>query len=250
MWLKSLKIVLLTLALSLSQELVYSATYQDIIVNGETVSRGTNICPPRYDLIKPILDQYKGTFNVLDIGSAQGYFSLRIAHEFPLSKCVMIEGEEVYRETKGRLHRLCLQSDRPENLFFLNKHVTLNDLRFLNKHDHFDVVLAFLVLHQIQESVEVPFEELLKLVLKLGDNVIVELSDDVSPELLNRLQSVAKKHNCTYLGELQRRYDSTVKGYFYHFKLKTLTAAELERSEPVGISKDSRKRLNGIFPTL
>ena len=46
---------------------------------------GTDDCGPRYGMIKPVLDRLDGPFSVLDVGAAQGYFSFRIAQEYPQS---------------------------------------------------------------------------------------------------------------------------------------------------------------------
>jgi hypothetical protein len=55
--------------------------YQDVIVNNKVLINGINLCDKRYDLIKPIFNLFQAPFSVLDLGSAQGYFSFRIAHD-------------------------------------------------------------------------------------------------------------------------------------------------------------------------
>lgn len=198
----------------------YPKTYQDIFINGQTIRQGENICSQRHELIKPILDQYAGNpFTVLDIGAAQGYFSFRIAYDYPLSYSTMIEGEQLY-EYKGMLSIL-YDLNNFKNIKHINKQITLQDIQLLNKENHYDVVLAFLVLHQLQYTQHLSEEVLLEEVLKLGDNVILELPDDVCPNLLKCAFSLSKKYNCKYLGCLKRTSSPTSKGlgHFFHFKM-------------------------------
>ncbi len=49
--------------------------YQDIVIDKDIYEVGTDLCEPRYELIKPVLDLYEGAFSCLDLGAAQGYFS-------------------------------------------------------------------------------------------------------------------------------------------------------------------------------
>ena len=65
--------------------------YQDVIIKNQVIRKGVNNSYGTYELIKPILKQFQGEFSFLDLGAAQGYFSLRVAHDFPKSKCIMID---------------------------------------------------------------------------------------------------------------------------------------------------------------
>ena len=83
--------------------------YQDLVMRGEIYPVGTDLCAPRYELIQPILARYKRPFSVLDMGAAQGYFSFRIAQDYPLSSCVMIEADQTcyYPQHGSMLYDLC-----------------------------------------------------------------------------------------------------------------------------------------------
>jgi hypothetical protein len=65
--------------------------YQDIIIQGKVVSQGTDLCAPRFELIRPVLELYDRDFKLIDLGAAQGYFSFRTAREYPHSFCVMVD---------------------------------------------------------------------------------------------------------------------------------------------------------------
>jgi hypothetical protein len=139
--------------------------YQDIVVDGVTIKEGVKDCEIRYQNIKNILDQYKRPFTVLDIGASEGYFSLRIAREYPQSTCVMIEGDKTLL-----LPQICQLNKSLNNVVVLQKFVTPEDLKKLGECEHFDLVLAFNVVHQIKGA----WKEAIDGVLSLGDHVLLE----------------------------------------------------------------------------
>ncbi len=210
-----------------------SKLYQDIFIQGETVLKGVNICDTRYELIRPILESYKGTFSLLDLGAAQGYFSFRTATEFPKARCVMVEHsnekERPYEHHQDMLYQLCHLNSDLKNVSYLHKKISPSFLKELGRKEHFDIVLALLVIHQVDDSMETR-SELLETLLKLGDNVIIEVSNDVAPELLVYVRdelSKSKTHTCEFLGEVDRYYNPETaygglyphgRGLFYLFK--------------------------------
>jgi SAM-dependent methyltransferase len=143
-------------------EIKRQTVYQDIIINDEVVAHGWGPnCAARYEALRPILEQYNRPITVLEIGANHGYFSLRIAHDFD-SSCVMIDFTE-------RLLDICkLNTDR-HNIIHLKKCLTLDEIVKLSQTEHFDVVLAMHVLHHMN-----PWQEYLKAIFHLGDNVIIE----------------------------------------------------------------------------
>lgn len=59
--------------------------YQDTWNNGKCIMKGDRNCLKRYNLIKPIIDnKYHRPFTAIDIGANIGYFSIRLAEDFPL----------------------------------------------------------------------------------------------------------------------------------------------------------------------
>lgn len=147
--------------------------YQDIIINNVVVSKGARECASRYEALKPFLDKYKRPFTVLDIGASQGYFSFRIAHDYPQSTCVMIEGN--YNtgggwQTAEQLLDLCRLNTDLSNIVFLKKKISLDDLKNLASCEHFDVVLIFNVIHHMGSA----WQEWAKTVFELGDNIVIE----------------------------------------------------------------------------
>ncbi|MBI5274760.1 MAG: hypothetical protein HY860_06900, partial [Chlamydiales bacterium] len=119
--------------------------YQDIIINEDVVKSATNNhhdCEIRYLLIKKVLQQYTRPFTLLDIGAAQGYYSLKAAGDFRKSVCVMLEGNNpTYPLIGDQLKSICEDNTNLNNIIFLNRPIDLKDLIQLGTCEHFDVVL-------------------------------------------------------------------------------------------------------------
>jgi 2-polyprenyl-3-methyl-5-hydroxy-6-metoxy-1,4-benzoquinol methylase len=121
--------------------------YQDIFINGQVIKKGSRECTKRYQAIKQALSKYNRPITVLDIGASQGYFSFNIARDFDAT-CVMIEVN--YRDSDNitdQLLDLCKLNTDLDNIIFLEKRITADDLTMLGKCEHFDVVLCLNVVH-------------------------------------------------------------------------------------------------------
>lgn len=220
-----------------------SQIYQDVLVQNQVLINGLNLCDKRYNLIKPIFDLFQTSFSVLDVGSAQGYFSFRIAHDYPHAQCTMIdENSSDYHYHGDLLYDLCLLN-KLDNVTYLRKLMSYNDLCFLNRQEHFDVVLAFLVVHEMAEKLsdqQMFFERL----LSLGDHVLVEVADDVAADLTHFIASLCEHSDCEYLGEVPRLRDPSMtgKGALYWFKGPKTTIRQR-------VSKKTFRALNGVYPS-
>jgi len=139
------------------------AQYQDIFKNGSVTKHGIRECESRYNVIKEYLKKFNRPFTVLDIGANLGYFSFRIAHDFPTAVCVMIEDH--YSE---KLLNLCKENDL-KNIIFLKQKVDVDHLKSLANCEHFDLVLALNVIHHIG-TVSTSIDA----IEDLGDAVIIE----------------------------------------------------------------------------
>ncbi len=123
-------------------------SYQPIIVNGEIVYHSNNasggdwIIFKRYAAIKNVLDGLQGPLKILDIGANSGFFSLKIAEEYPHNNCIMIDGT-------SRLTDICIANTKRNNITYLKKYLSIHDLQYLAQKERFDVVLCLLVLHHV-----------------------------------------------------------------------------------------------------
>jgi hypothetical protein len=133
-----------------------SPPYQDVLIQNNTIIHGTDLCDSRFELLKPILNLYDKPFKLLDLGAAQGYFSFRVAYDYPHSCCIMIDANTTtyykYARHGNMLYDLCLLNSELTNIVYLNKIITISDLSFLHQHEHFDIILAFLVIHLMYDQ--------------------------------------------------------------------------------------------------
>lgn len=228
--------------------------YQDIVIKGKTQFQGINLCENRYNILKPLLESLeKKDFSVLDVGAGQGYFSFKIANDFPKARCYMIEhANKSYDHHARMLYQLCLLNDL-SNVTFFHKEISVPVLENLNHQAHFDVVLALLVVHQIEDSMEVR-KAAIENLFKLGDHVVLEVSNDVAPELRDYVRDELSHHNefeCVFLGEVNRYYEPSTAysgkysngiGEFYYFKKKNPNIASTEVTHKVFTE------MTGVYP--
>lgn len=152
--------------------------YQDFTCNGRIVC-GPRECAGRYELLRPILDQFNRRFTVLDIGAHMGYFGTRIAQDY--------DAVVVMADYEGALVEQC-KAIHPKRTIALHRTLTVDDLRDLADCEHFDVVLALNVLHHWED-----WRAAADAVLRIGEHTIIETpgAEDIhacnchqTPELL------------------------------------------------------------------
>jgi 2-polyprenyl-3-methyl-5-hydroxy-6-metoxy-1,4-benzoquinol methylase len=144
--------------------------YQDEWVRGKVIVKGERECEHRYSIIKSFVQQYQGPFTLLDIGANIGYFSFRIAEDFPDSIVVAVEGNPRFLK---KLLEVAEKNNR-DNVIVIGKKLSVENISRLAELEHFDVVLGMSVIHHIYND---PAEGL-DAFLKLGDNLILELPNE------------------------------------------------------------------------
>lgn len=136
--------------------------YQDVWLNGSLIRTGARECESRYTAIKnQLLNLYKRPFTVLDLGAAEGYFSARIAADFPSSTVVAVDENE-------NLDAVSVLSNNP--FIHLNTKLTIEQLKTLSECEHFDVVLCQNVLHHFGLLYAQAFQH----IRALGDWLVIE----------------------------------------------------------------------------
>ena len=113
--------------------------YQDIIINNKVFKKGSGPdCAHRYKAIKKVLKNFNRPITVLDIGAAEGYMSLRLAHDFDAT-CVMIADPK----TLGfYLPNLCEYNSDLDNTIVLHRRISIEELEHLSECEHFDIVYS------------------------------------------------------------------------------------------------------------
>ena len=81
-----------------------------------------------------------------------------------------------------------------------------DDLAYLNGAEHFDVVLALLVVHLMAERLGEQIK-ILDALLSLGDHVIVETANDVGVLLTAYVEYLGQSLGARCLGEVRRHKD-------------------------------------------
>lgn len=167
--------------------------YQDIFINGKVVKRATHNhrdCETRYEIIQSVLKEFERPFTMVDLGASQGYYSFRMAFDYPQSVAVMIEGNNpAYPVVGTQLQSICLDNTEIRNVIFLNKRIEIEDLKRLGECEHFDVVLALNVIHWFPKQ----WKQMISAIIDLGSDIIVEtppLENEISEECLEIRKSI------------------------------------------------------------
>lgn len=137
--------------------------YQDIWIKGRLQKRGVRDCEAGYAILKNIAMRYKRPFTMLDIGANYGYFCTRLAEEFDCC-CVAIEPESDFAQR-------FFEENENHKVILLKHEFTARSLRRLAESEHFDIVLAYGVIHWLPMD---PIQSLFAL-RDLGDHVLIEL---------------------------------------------------------------------------
>jgi len=125
--------------------------YQDVYVQGTILKKASyneRFMEERFAIVNSVLQKYERPFTLLDIGAAQGYFSIRAAESYPESVFVMLEGSNpVYPKISMQLASICKLNHHLNNLVWLDKPLTLKDLKDMRACEHFDVILLLNMVH-------------------------------------------------------------------------------------------------------
>ena len=153
---------------------VYQGVYQDVWLNGKCIKKGVKECEKRYNIIKSVVNKYKRPFTLLDIGANIGYFSIRIAEEFPSSCIVAIEPNYSQDIIDGIIE------NELKNVVVLRKPLNASIIKTLSTCEHFDVTLFLSTLHNIntKNNENNSMEKILSNILQLGDINIVEFATE------------------------------------------------------------------------
>jgi tRNA1(Val) A37 N6-methylase TrmN6 len=101
--------------------------YQETWIKGSSQSIDfQRECASRYEPIKVVLEKYTRPFSVIDIGANIGYFSFRIAEDFPHATVIMVEN-------KPDLYALCMANNL-QNIIMLQTHLTGDHLQAFSKY--------------------------------------------------------------------------------------------------------------------
>jgi 2-polyprenyl-3-methyl-5-hydroxy-6-metoxy-1,4-benzoquinol methylase len=138
-------------------------TYNDIRINGKTLSSGYRNSEDRYAEIFKFCKKFNRPISVLDLGAAEGYFTFRLSEDFP-GVFVAVESN-----SKRKLLELCIKNNN-QNILLLDKQMNLKHLKNLKEVQHFDIILALNVIHHFDES----FQDVLDTLISMCSFCIME----------------------------------------------------------------------------
>ena len=169
--------------------------------NGQSSGRGSGPnCELRYSALKFILDQYKRPFTVLDIGASEGFFSFKIAKDYPAT-VVMIEGED----SKQKFLRNSCEVRQCNNVILLSKYVTADHSNvYRNVSISMSFLFAFNVIHHFGSN----WFKAYQAILNMGDHILLETPNTDNGETIKKnvfetLKGNLSQQKSVLLGEFQ-----------------------------------------------
>lgn len=192
-------------------------------IEAKTVFSGVGQCSQlqnqldkNYDAIEKILDLYQRPFTMLDVGAAQGYYLLRAAGKHPQSVFVMIEGGCSGIPPIGdHLLSLCKCNDQLKNIVLLKKYPIIDDLIRLGECEHFDIVLATNIINWLSDA----WANEIEAVLKLGDNIIIEVPF-VERVMAKKISMYLYKKNALFIGEFLPSFETNSSSQLFFIQNK------------------------------
>ncbi|WP_420421584.1 hypothetical protein [Simkania sp.] len=184
----------------------------------------------KLEAIRPILDLYDRPITILAIGENE--LVHEIANAYPAT-CVIAGSKNI--KVLG-----------PDQIIHLKKTFALEDLKDLNRREHFDLILAFHSLHELD-----PWKDSLNVLFSLGDHLIVEVAPETSPAAKENTAIFGIARYLTNLG-LTTHLDSPQEDHlmWYCFKPKSVYPHLYSGTKPKGISLATYRKHHGRYPTL
>ena len=146
-------------------------TYNDIRINGKTISLGYRNSEKRYSEIFKFCKKFNRPISVLDLGAAEGYFTFRLAEDFS-GVFVAVESNP-----ERKLLELCKKNNDPKVLL-LNRQMNLKNLKNIKEVQHFDIVLALNIIHHLDE----PFQDVLETLVSMSSFCFLEHPNSLENE--------------------------------------------------------------------
>lgn len=141
-------------------------TYQDWVLEGQTVAAGARDCLGRWELLRPHVPPRAC---VLDVGSNLGWFGWKITQDDPGAVVASVEANE----SSATLQRQMLASHQSDRICLLTARADARMAQvFADAQQRFDLVLCLSVLHWLPDH-----RQFLSVVGNLARRILVEQPD-------------------------------------------------------------------------
>jgi 2-polyprenyl-3-methyl-5-hydroxy-6-metoxy-1,4-benzoquinol methylase len=194
--------------------------YQDILINNKVYIKGKRDCENRYKCIKKFFNNQR-KFTVLDIGANFGYYSLKIANDFPKSYVVMIQQPGI--ESKLLNEILKANTSINKRTCLLELKMNSDNMRKLQECEHFDYIICNNILHHVSD-----YKEVYNSLKKMCKYLIIEtppINDNKSCGL-NYLTDIYNfvNNDCDYKSteKFQRHTNTSTFSHIYMMKFKNI----------------------------
>ena len=157
-------------------------TYNDIRIQGKTISTGYRNSEKRYGEIFKFCKKFNRPISVLDLGAAEGYFTFRLAEDF---SGVFIAVES---NPERKLLELCIKNNN-RKVLLLDKQMNLKNLKNLKEVQHFDIVLALNIIHHFNE----PFQDVLDTLVSMSSFCFMEHPNPLEDDSTKNFQRLEKE---------------------------------------------------------
>lgn len=163
--------------MGLVEQAKVEGNYQDIIINGQIISKGWRECESRWQIIRP---HVKNQQTIMDIGSHYGYFTTKITTEYPDTLVWSIE-ENTSRAT---IQRQVLEANKLNNVVLSKTSIKLIDMLKLQRTcESLDTIIALSVIHYFPLK-SIP--EIVWAFSRLAQNLIIEFPSVEEQNVANK----------------------------------------------------------------
>ena len=155
-------------------------SYQDVWLNGKLIEKGERDCENRYNLIKKWIEKnLEPKFTVMDIGSNMAYFPIRLIEDF---NCNAIAFEFHQYDKRIKI----IKKQKTKNLMYVNRKISLNDLKLMSNFFKVDLIIATSVLHHVKE----PVNEWIDAMKSISKYSIIELAGSDTDRAKNKVHNI------------------------------------------------------------
>ena len=205
-----------------------------------------------------LIEKYERPITLLDLNAGDGRVSISLAEKFPASTIVMMEQNQgLGKKNAYDLFQNLRRNSHLKNTILLNNTLTYNDLLYLSKNEHIDLIVAINVLNQIRIPRNVSKETIMELLINSTNELVVNLPEN--DDEYERILKEKYEYKTLYLNDemqvyhiesecLKRNREEVLKRLPLSYESESgLSILRCQR--PTGISLVTYLLFRGIWPS-